>query len=240
MKPAHHQFEVPRALAGPGRALRLRADAVGRVAGARLDAPALVGPLRPAVQLERRRPANRAMGPKPVVPVEILRNRAPQFAHVEGHEDLPEQHSLQREGGLEHQDGQSVLRQIVRALARRDGGEARVFDAELLFEERDLGLEQLDAPLQPALARWASLRTSCGRASTHSEQDPRRAEGSPSRRRTSPMAEGLRSDRWPRPCPGSSSTEAQEIKGEGSNSGRCRGVTMVLFWSVRRAARLAL
>ena len=67
MKRAQHQLEVPRALAGPGCALRLRADAVGRVAGARLDAPALVGRLRPAVHLERRRSGEGAMRPVRIV-----------------------------------------------------------------------------------------------------------------------------------------------------------------------------
>ncbi len=50
MKPAHPQLAAPRTLARPGQALWVRADAVGRVAGARLDAPAVVGRLRPAVQ----------------------------------------------------------------------------------------------------------------------------------------------------------------------------------------------
>ena len=84
MKPAHHQLAAPRALAGPGQALWVRADAVGRVAGARLDAPAVVGRLRPAVHVARRRAGKGAMRPVRIVPVEVPRDRKPQLGPANG------------------------------------------------------------------------------------------------------------------------------------------------------------
>ncbi len=63
MKPARHQLEVPRALAGPGRALWGRADAFGWVAGTRLDPLPLIGRWRSAVHVERGRSTEGAMRP---------------------------------------------------------------------------------------------------------------------------------------------------------------------------------
>ncbi len=63
MKRAHHQCEALRALAAPGRALWVRADAFGRVAGARLDPLPLIGRSRAAVHVERGRSTEGAMRP---------------------------------------------------------------------------------------------------------------------------------------------------------------------------------
>ena len=109
MKAAHGQLQLSGARAGPGGALRLRAGAIGWVAGARLNPLPLIGRSRSKVDLERCRSAEGAMRPILVVPVEVPRNRAPQVGAVEGHEDFPKQLALQRQDeALGHRDAAAL------------------------------------------------------------------------------------------------------------------------------------